>query len=91
MQLTFYTSLLLTETMENKALPLSFVSEFMVKPHPFAGSNVVGQVAEKLKRRWISIEINETYVAGSAFRFEGIGKQALVKWNCREKILPHSD
>lgn len=32
---------------------------------PFSGSNVVGEVAEHLERRWISIEINGTYVVGS--------------------------
>ena len=36
---------------------------------PFAGSNVVGQVAEELGRRWLSIEINADYVAGSRLRF----------------------
>lgn len=41
---------------------------------PFSGSNVVGQVAERLERKWISIEINETYVLGSAFRFDGLGE-----------------
>ena len=70
-----------------------FFINFLTRPRnividPFAGSNVVGHIAEKLKRRWISIEINETYVAGSAFRFEGIGKKAIVKWNCREKLCP---
>lgn len=37
---------------------------------PFAGSNVTGQVAEELDRQWLSIEINEDYVAGSRLRFE---------------------
>jgi site-specific DNA-methyltransferase (cytosine-N4-specific) len=36
---------------------------------PFAGSNVTGQVAEGLGRRWTSIEINADYVAGSRLRF----------------------
>lgn len=59
-----------------------FFINFLTRPRnlvldPFAGSNVVGYVAEKLKRRWISIEINEEYVAGSAFRFAGIGEQIL--------------
>ncbi|MBW1998609.1 MAG: site-specific DNA-methyltransferase [Deltaproteobacteria bacterium] len=40
---------------------------------PFAGSNVVGEVAERLERKWISVEINEGYVVGSAFRFDGVG------------------
>lgn len=59
-----------------------FFINFLTRPRnlvldPFAGSNVVGYVAEKLKRRWISIEINEEYVAGSAFRFAGISEQIL--------------
>lgn len=37
---------------------------------PFAGSNMTGAVAEKLKRKWIGIEINRTYAEGSKGRFE---------------------
>jgi len=37
---------------------------------PFAGSNTTGASAEKLKRKWISIELNEKYVKGSRGRFE---------------------
>ena len=37
---------------------------------PFAGSNVTGQVAEGLGRRWISVEINGEYVEGSRLRFD---------------------
>jgi DNA modification methylase len=36
---------------------------------PFAGSNVVGQVAESLERSWISVEIKREYVEGSRLRF----------------------
>ncbi len=36
---------------------------------PFAGSNVTGQVAEALGRKWIAIEVNGDYVAGSKLRF----------------------
>jgi DNA modification methylase len=36
---------------------------------PFAGSNVTGKVAEDLQRRWIAIELEETYLRGSQFRF----------------------
>lgn len=35
----------------------------------FAGSNTTGQVAEAEYRRWMSFEINQEYVATSAFRF----------------------
>ena len=37
---------------------------------PFAGSNMTGQVAQALKRKWLSIEINGEYVEGSSLRFE---------------------
>lgn len=36
---------------------------------PFAGSNMTGAVAERLKRKWIGIEINEAYAEGSKGRF----------------------
>ena len=36
---------------------------------PFAGSNTAGSVAERLKRRWLAFEIEETYLEGSKFRF----------------------
>lgn len=41
---------------------------------PFSGSNVVGEVAEDLGRKWISAEIKTEYVLGSAFRFDGLGE-----------------
>ena len=39
---------------------------------PFAGSNVTGQVAETLERRWLAIEIDRDYLEGSAVRFENL-------------------
>lgn len=36
---------------------------------PFAGSNVTGEVCERLGRRWMSIELVEEYIKGSCFRF----------------------
>jgi DNA modification methylase len=36
---------------------------------PFAGSNVTGEVCERLKRKWIAIEIVEKYLRSSQFRF----------------------
>jgi len=36
---------------------------------PFSGSNTTGFIAEELKRRWISIEINSDYIEGSKGRF----------------------
>src|SRR5687768_16879012 len=37
---------------------------------PFAGSNAMGMVAEKLGRRWIAIEEEEECLRASKFRFE---------------------
>jgi DNA modification methylase len=39
---------------------------------PFAGSNVTGQVAESLGRRWIAIEIDRDYLEVSAVRFDNL-------------------
>jgi len=52
---------------------------------PFSGSNVVGAVAERLQRRWISVEINKIYVVGSAFRFDGLGEIVYRKYKNRNK------
>lgn len=37
---------------------------------PFAGSNVTGEVSEKLRRRWLAFELNKDYLSASEFRFE---------------------
>jgi DNA modification methylase len=55
------------------AIPDFFI-RFLTQPgqlvlDPFAGSNVTGQVAEQHDRRWLSIEVNAEYVAGSGLRF----------------------
>ncbi len=52
-----------------------FFIRFLTHPNdiildPFAGSNVTGEAAERLGRRWIGIEIDENYVKGSEFRFD---------------------
>lgn len=54
---------------------VSFFTEFLTEEDdlildPFSGSNTTGYVAETLKRKWISIEINEEYAYNSAIRFE---------------------
>jgi len=53
---------------------IEFFVEFLTDPgdlilDPFAGSNSTGSVAERLGRRWLSIEANMTYVQGSRGRF----------------------
>lgn len=37
---------------------------------PFAGSNVTGEVAERMERRWLAIDLVDEYVHSSRFRFE---------------------
>jgi site-specific DNA-methyltransferase (cytosine-N4-specific) len=44
---------------------------------PFAGSNVTGAVADRLKRRWICVEPDEEYLRGSLGRFERIHRNYL--------------
>jgi len=36
---------------------------------PFAGSNITGYAAEKLGRKWVSIEMDADYIAGARCRF----------------------
>ncbi len=57
------------------APPLAgFFINFLTSPgdlvlDPFGGSNTTGAVAERLKRKWISVEANPDYVKGSHGRF----------------------
>jgi DNA modification methylase len=51
-----------------------FFIEFLTDPDdlvldPFAGSNMTGAVAEEHGRRWLSVDIDADYVAGSKARF----------------------
>lgn len=45
----------------------------------FAGSNTTGAVAEALGRKWIAFEINQSYLAASAFRFLNEAQEDIVK------------
>jgi DNA modification methylase len=45
---------------------------------PFAGSNITGAVAETLGRRWMSVEVDEGYVRGSASRFENLQPELIA-------------
>lgn len=56
----------------------NFIVEFFIKyltdkndlvMDPFGGSNTTGEVAQKLKRRWITTEIDKSYVDGSKAKF----------------------
>ena len=56
-----------------KELPQFFI-DFLTEPgdlilDPFCGSNVTGFVSECNKRRWIGIDLVESYLQGSEFRF----------------------
>lgn len=53
----------------------AFFIEFLTEPgdlvmDPFAGSNTTGAAAEMLGRRWLAVEENPIYAAGSKGRFE---------------------
>jgi hypothetical protein len=53
----------------------AFFTEFLTDPgdtvlDPFAGSNTTGAVAERLQRRWLSVEARSEYALGSYGRFE---------------------
>ncbi|MCL5962554.1 MAG: site-specific DNA-methyltransferase [Chloroflexi bacterium] len=56
-----------------RGLPEFFVrfctDEGDVVVDPFAGSNVTGEAAEYLNRRWMAIELRKEYLDGSKFRF----------------------
>ncbi len=57
---------------------------------PFAGSNVTGEAAERLNRRWIAYELSEDYLRGSQVRFEAPSRAE--KSGARQKLLePLSD
>jgi len=73
-----------------EAIPEFFI-KFLTKKHnvildPFSGSNVVGEIAERLNRKWISIEINKNYVIGSAFRFNGLGEAIYRRHRAKKEI-----
>lgn len=65
-----------------KALPQFFI-RFLTDPGDlvvdiFGGSGTTGEAAQELERRWMTIEIDEAYVLGSAFRFLGDRDKASI-------------
>jgi len=57
-----------------QALP-EFIINLCTEPgdlvlDPFAGSNMTGRVAETMQRRWLSFEIDKSYMDASQIRFE---------------------
>jgi putative addiction module CopG family antidote len=70
-------------------LPEFFIN-FLTDPgdlvvDPFAGSNIAGEVAENLQRRWIAFEIIEEYLEGSKFRFPELYQQLSLAENHEEE------
>jgi DNA modification methylase len=57
---------------------------------PFAGSNVTGEVAERLNRNWVAFEREEKYLEGSKFRFwpSDLQKREDSIQNKKQKMLP---
>ncbi len=63
---------------------VSFFIEFLTDEgdivlDPFAGSNTTGFCAEKLKRKWVSIEADEDYGKQSMLRFTDPSLGAIIK------------
>lgn len=54
---------------------------------PFAGSNTTGMVAEALERRWLAIEMDQTYLEASKFRFDHIESAPKVTRNIASQVL----
>ncbi len=74
-------------------LPEFFI-KFLTKPGDlvvdiFAGSNTTGEVAERLGRRWLSCDLDPSYVAASVFRFcenETIARECFTAIAARRPI-----
>ena len=52
---------------------------------PFAGSCVTGEVAERLGRRWLCVDLVEEYLRGGISRFEGNSEPSLFADACSKK------
>ncbi|MBP7746908.1 MAG: site-specific DNA-methyltransferase [Phycisphaerae bacterium] len=58
-------------------LPTFFI-RYLTEPgdvvlDPFCGSNTTGEAAEREGRRWVSFELDETYLRASVYRFDPAG------------------
>ncbi len=53
---------------------------------PFAGSNTTGYVAQTLDRKWIAIELVESYLEASRFRFEADDLQEKTLYETSETV-----
>lgn len=71
---------------------VEFFVKFLTEPDdlvfdPFAGSNTTGAVAEKLERRWMSIEQEIEYILGSRGRFiQPTDVDAFIETNSGQSI-----
>ena len=78
-----------------EAIPEVFISFLTTEGDtvvdPFGGSNVVGAVAERLRRKWITAEVNLEYAVASAFRFDGVGEAAYRAYAETQETDPESD
>lgn len=54
---------------------------------PFAGSNVTGEVCERLKRKWIAVDIGEEYLKASKFRFDDFSLGDWVRRNGQKSFI----
>lgn len=66
-------------------LPEFFI-RFLTEPgdlvlDPFAGSNVAGEVAEMLERRWLAFELVQEYLEASRFRFPVVSQRSYLFGN----------
>ena len=57
---------------------------------PFAGSCVTGEVAERLKRKWVCCELVEEYLQGAIFRFSHAPRNRKAKSVCYRLYNPAS-
>lgn len=74
----------------------SFFIEFLTEPGDvvldiFAGSNTTGFAAEELRRRWISFEKDQSYLAASALRFVDKSQPVHVANLLYERLIAATD
>ncbi|MDA8327503.1 MAG: site-specific DNA-methyltransferase [Betaproteobacteria bacterium] len=55
---------------------------------PFGGSCVTGMVADDLKRRWVCIEMSESYLQGAVGRFKGAAPSTCANKRVQYTINP---
>ncbi|OIO98836.1 MAG: hypothetical protein AUK03_00645 [Anaerolineae bacterium CG2_30_64_16] len=58
---------------------------------PFAGSNITGEVAERLQRKWFAFELVEDYLEASKFRFAELYEQSSLFMIKPERVVSTAD